>query len=122
MFILFDLIVNIQDFARSASAAGDGAASSTTWTVVADMFDYYLYQFPVIFQQVAGIIPLMAAGFTMIRMTRHNELTAMLASGVSLYRVASRPDHSGLHGAFSHPCAESGIRHFPAARDRKASP
>src|SRR6185503_13584748 len=54
-----------------------------------DMFDYYFYQLPVIFQQVAGVIPLLAAGFTMVRMTRHHELTAMLASGVSLYRVAA---------------------------------
>jgi lipopolysaccharide export system permease protein len=34
-------------------------------------------------------VPLLAAGFTMVRMTRHNELTAMLAAGVSLYRVAA---------------------------------
>ena len=63
-------------------------AGSSGWEIASDMFDYYFYQLPVIFQQVSGIIPLLAAGFTMVRMTRHNELTAMLASGVSLYRVA----------------------------------
>src|SRR5208283_379441 len=69
--------------------AAAGAANPTAWSIVADMADYYLYQIPLIFQQVSGIIPLLAAGFTMVRMTRHHELTAMMASGVSLYRVAA---------------------------------
>jgi lipopolysaccharide export system permease protein len=111
MYVLLDVIVNAQDFARGATPTPPAAKAPATHAATAvaktapasrpapssgssgaeiasDMFDYYFYQLPVIFQQVSGIIPLLAAGFTMVRMTRHHELTAMLASGVSLYRVA----------------------------------
>ncbi len=88
LYVLLDLIINLEDFSRGAMAASQVAAPST-WEVVRDMVDYYSYQMLVIFQQVAGVIPTLAAGFTMVRMTRHHELTAMLASGVSLYRVAA---------------------------------
>jgi lipopolysaccharide export LptBFGC system permease protein LptF len=88
MYVLMDIIVNIQDFAKGATVVTD-TGNATAWDIAGDMADYYLYQFPVIFQQIAGIVPLLAAGFTMVRMTRHNELTAMMASGVSLYRVAA---------------------------------
>lgn len=87
MYVLLDLIVNFDRFSKGASIAGQSTA--VIGDMGLDILEYYMYQMLVIFQQVAGAIPLMAAGFTMVRMTRHNELTAMLASGVSLYRVAT---------------------------------
>ena len=85
MYILLDLIVNFQGFSKGANVAHESSATD----LLLDMVDYYGYQMLVIFQQVSGIVPTLAAGFTMVRMTRHNELTAMLSSGVSLYRVAA---------------------------------
>src|SRR5439155_10768880 len=41
-----------------------------------------------IFVHLSGIIPIVAAAFTLIRMTRFNELTASLAAGVPLLRTA----------------------------------
>ncbi len=87
MYVLLDLVVNFDRFSKGAEVAGQ--STSLLGGVGLDIIEYYTYQTLVIFQQVAGAIPLMAAGFTMVRMTRHNELTAMLASGVSLYRVAT---------------------------------
>lgn len=87
MYVLLDLIVNFDRFSKGAAMAGESTALMGSMGL--DILEYYSYQLLVIFQQVAGAIPLMAAGFTMVRMTRHNELTAMLASGVSLYRVAT---------------------------------
>ncbi|HVS71051.1 MAG TPA: LptF/LptG family permease [Phycisphaerae bacterium] len=91
MYILLDLIVNFDNFTKGAQVAATQAASggSATFDVLWDIVDYYAFQSLVIFQLVSGAIPLLAAGFTMVRMTRHHELTAMLASGVSLYRVAA---------------------------------
>ena len=86
MYTLLDLIVNISRF--SGAAEKDVQGSVHFFSLMADIADYYGYQMLVIFQQVSAAIPLLAAGFTMVRMTRHNEMTAMLASGVSLYRVA----------------------------------
>ena len=88
MYILLDLIVNFDNFTKGATAARD-LQQPTLIAVLTDVFDYYAFQSLVIFQQVSGAIPLLAAGFTMVRMTRHHELTAMLSSGVSLYRVAA---------------------------------
>lgn len=92
MYTLFDLIVNFENFAKGAAAAATQSATPvppSAFSVLADMADFYGYQLLVIFQLVSGAIPTLAAGFTMVRMTRHHELTAMLASGVSLYRVAA---------------------------------
>ncbi len=98
MCTLLDLIVNLDSFTHVApsAAATQAAADSEHMTRMALIFhavwniiDFYSYQWLVMFQQVSGAIPLLAAGFTMVRMTRHHELTAMLASGVSLYRVAA---------------------------------
>src|SRR5439155_26672731 len=41
-----------------------------------------------IFTHLSGIIPIVAAAFTLIRMSRFNELTASLAAGVPLLRTA----------------------------------
>lgn len=89
MAILLDLIVNLDSFSKSASAsAATQAVHTSAGSAIWNIIDYYSYQSLVMFQTVSGAIPLLAAGFTMVRMTRHRELTAMLASGVSLLRVA----------------------------------
>lgn len=83
--VLLDLIVNFDRFLKGAKAAQAGGAMN----ILGDIVEFYGYQMLVIFQYLAGVIPLLAAGFTMVRMTRQNELSAMLSSGVSLYRVAA---------------------------------
>ncbi len=87
MYVLLDLIVNFDQFTR-ASATVHASGIGVVVTIFTEIANYYAYRMLVIFQQVCGAIPLLAAGFTMVRMTRNNELSAMLASGVSLYRVA----------------------------------
>ena len=86
MYVVLDLVVNLESFTSAAPHAQGFALFAS---LVYDIVDYYAYQMLAIFQQVSGAIPLLAAGFAMVRMTRHHELTAMLASGVSLYRVAA---------------------------------
>ena len=87
LYILLDLIVNFDQFTHAQAAAHAGNWSSFAG-LVGEISSFYMYRTLLIFQQVCGIIPLLAAGFTMFRMTRNRELTALLASGVSLYRVA----------------------------------
>jgi lipopolysaccharide export LptBFGC system permease protein LptF len=48
---------------------------------------YYSYQSLAYFNELGGVIIIVAASFTLARMNHTNELTAMLASGVSLHRV-----------------------------------
>ena len=120
MAVLLDLIVNLDNFSKSAAATTQ-AANTTAGSAIWNMLDYYSYQSLVMFQTVSGAIPLLAAGFTMVRMTRHNELTAMLASGVSLLRVAVPVVLVSL--AFRGTLLDQpGIHHLPALRRRKTPP
>jgi lipopolysaccharide export system permease protein len=50
--------------------------------------NYYFFQTFRIFVHLSGIIPIVAAAFTLIRLARFNELTASLAAGVPLLRTA----------------------------------
>jgi len=80
LYIIVDLFVNLDEFTeRDQSAA----------VVLANVCDYYGYNLFLYFSQLSGVITLVAASFTLARMQRSNELTAILASGTSLYRVAA---------------------------------
>jgi len=51
------------------------------------IFSYYGYQSVAYFAELGGVILVASAVFTLARMNKTNELTAMLAAGVSLHRV-----------------------------------
>jgi hypothetical protein len=76
--IVADLFVNLDEFAE-----GDPG-----WRAVAHaIVSYYGYQSLVYFSELGGVIIVAAATFSLAMMNHTNELTAMMASGVSLYRV-----------------------------------
>jgi len=79
LYIILDLFANIDEFT--------GAAKSNR-EVVWEILNYYSYHSFFYFAQVAGMITLVAAAFTLTRLHRGNELVAFLAGGLSLYRVA----------------------------------
>jgi lipopolysaccharide export LptBFGC system permease protein LptF len=79
LYVVFDLFFNMDEFTeggRSLAAvlAGIGVFYG------ANLFSY--------FSQLSGVITVVAGMLTLGRLRRLNELTALLASGVSLYRVA----------------------------------
>jgi len=81
--IVVDLFVNMDEFAELATK-GDGM---TFGEIVGIIFQYYAANSLVYFIELGGIIVIASASFTLARFNHTNELTAMLASGVSLYRV-----------------------------------
>lgn len=81
LYILLDIVFNLDEFTRYRDTVGP-------WGIVAGMAGYYGPRSVVVYSQLAGIIPVMAAAFTLMRMSRFNELTALLAAGVPLLRVA----------------------------------
>jgi len=89
LIITLDLIVNIDEFAQVAQrmpetvSAGEKFAAAA-WAIV----DFYAPQVFLFYVYAAGVLPIAAAGFTFAALMRHRELTAMLAGGISLYRVA----------------------------------
>ncbi|MEM6333548.1 MAG: LptF/LptG family permease [Planctomycetota bacterium] len=56
----------------------------TVWVIV----DYYVPLMLLIYVFFSGLIVLAGMGFTLSALSRQRELTAMVASGISLYRVA----------------------------------
>jgi len=79
LYVVLDLFVNLDEFTEG----GKGVL-----TIVANVVDYYFYNLPLYFSQLSGVIAAFAACATLARMQRQNEITAVLASGTSLYRVA----------------------------------
>ncbi len=73
-----DLFINMDEFAKQNKKFVD---------LVGVISSFYGYQMLVYFTELGGIIITAAAAFSLATMNRTNELTAMLASGVSLHRV-----------------------------------
>ena len=80
LYVVLDLFFNMDEFTERG-----GAASG----VLVDVFSYYWPNLFRYFGQLSGVITLAACLATLARMRRTNELTAVLASGVSLFRVAA---------------------------------
>jgi len=79
LYVLLDMFANIDEFADP---------DKPMRRMIREILSYYGYHSFLYFAQVAGMITLVAAAFTLARLYRSNELTAMLAGGISLYRVA----------------------------------
>ncbi|MEE9293351.1 MAG: LptF/LptG family permease [Phycisphaerae bacterium] len=79
LYMVLDLFFNVDEFTESGESL---------WTVCGNIVSYYGAHSCLYFSQLSGVITLFACMTTLARMRRANELTAVLASGVSLYRVA----------------------------------
>jgi len=76
--IVLDLFFNMDEFTEQ---------SGSFLSVLGDIWEYYATQSLVYFIELGGLIIVASAGFSLAKMNYTNELTAMLASGVSLHRV-----------------------------------
>lgn len=79
MIFSLDLMINLDEFTENKQLSG--------WEVGWNILDYYGNQFFFYFGQLEGLLVLTAGCITVGRMTRANELTALLASGVPLQRI-----------------------------------
>jgi len=82
LYIVLDMVFNFDEFAVTREGAGASA-------MIANIAEYYFFQSFRIFAQLSGVIPVVAAAFTFLRLSRFNELTAMMAAGINLIRVAA---------------------------------
>ena len=92
LYIVLDMVLNFDELSRnsqSADQASGGGGLLSLVSLVGNIVDYYFFQTFVYFVQLSGVIPVAAAAFTLFRMTRSNELTAMLAAGVPMLRLAA---------------------------------
>jgi lipopolysaccharide export system permease protein len=77
--IIIDLFVNLDEFTEHADLE--------TAVVLKNIFTFYLLNSTLYFRDFAGMITVVAAAFSFGKMVRHNELVAVMASGVSLKRI-----------------------------------
>jgi len=90
---IVDLFVNINGVIESvdASTSGVGEAGGSFAHIFGVISFIVRFYFPRLFQFYAflvGLLTIGATGFTLVQLHRHRELTAVLAAGVSLHRVA----------------------------------
>ena len=78
--VVIDLFVSLDEFAEHHADLG-------TFAVLKNIYNYYSIQCTLWFRDLAGMITVIAAVFSLARLTRKNELIAVMASGVSLKRV-----------------------------------
>jgi lipopolysaccharide export system permease protein len=74
LFVIGDLMDNADDFIESKASA-------------ATMLHYYGLQLPSLIIFIVPICLLLATLYSLSMLTRHNEIVAMRASGVSIYRI-----------------------------------
>jgi lipopolysaccharide export system permease protein len=84
MYIILDMVFNFSSLTQSR----DSSLSIPIWRVLADILAYYYYQSFVFFVYLSGMIAVVAAAFTLLRLSRFNETTALLAAGTPLLRVS----------------------------------
>jgi lipopolysaccharide export system permease protein len=77
--IMIDLFVNIDEFTEQAGF--------TAARVLRNIFLYYGRHSLLYFRDFSGMITVVAAVFSLGKMTRNNELVAVMASGISLKRI-----------------------------------
>ena len=77
--IIIDMFVNLDEFTKHADLE--------TAEVFKNIFMFYCLNNTLYFRDFAGMITVVAAAFSFGKMVRHNELVAVMASGVSLKRI-----------------------------------
>ncbi len=80
LYIVFDAFTNLEEFLRCGDECGG------LWRLLGS---FYAYRSILFFDRTAGLLTLVAGMFTVTWIQRHNEMTALLAAGVSRPRVVA---------------------------------
>jgi lipopolysaccharide export system permease protein len=78
LYIVADALGNLEEFLSHAEKSGD---------LIGTLTAYYGYRTISFFDRTSGVLALIAAMFTIAWLQRHNEMTALLAAGVSKRRI-----------------------------------
>lgn len=86
--ISIDIILELDSYIAACKAAIGAGRYGSLWTAVpAAVIDYNLPRVFQFYAYLLGLCSVAAAGFTLAQMVRTRELVAMLAAGISLWRV-----------------------------------
>jgi lipopolysaccharide export LptBFGC system permease protein LptF len=84
MYVALDMVFNFGNLTQTMGTERD----YTAWRLIYDIVDFYFYKAFFFFVHLSGMIAVVAAAFTMMRLSRFNEMTALMAAGTPLTRVA----------------------------------
>jgi lipopolysaccharide export system permease protein len=87
MFLTVDLFMNLDEFAELLGAKDATGHVLTLKDVALNVVRFYSARCALWYRDMAGMIIVIAAVFSLTRMTRNNELVAVMASGMSLKRI-----------------------------------
>lgn len=79
LIVIVDMLTQMDEFTEDRSLG--------PVQIVGVMVDYYAYNLPLYFSYLSGPMMAVAAAFSIGRLLRNNELTAIVASGVPLQRL-----------------------------------
>jgi lipopolysaccharide export LptBFGC system permease protein LptF len=88
LFVLVDMLLDFDEF-LAAGEARAGRFGSVLVATVYSIVDYYYPMTLLLFVFLAGLLVAAAMGFTIWGLARAGEVVAMVASGISMYRVAA---------------------------------
>jgi lipopolysaccharide export system permease protein len=74
LYLVLDAFSNLDNFLRYAEQRG---------SLLSVMGEFYFYRAIGFFERLSGVISMIAAMFTVTWIQRHNEMTALMAAGVS---------------------------------------
>jgi lipopolysaccharide export system permease protein len=78
LYVVFDAFSNLDEFMHFTEKDGN---------LLGTMFEFYWYRSIFFFERVSSMLSMIAGMFTLTWIQRHNELTALMAAGVSRTRV-----------------------------------
>ncbi len=87
MFLTIDLFMNLDEFAELLGMEDATGHEMTMKDVMLNVVRFYSVRCALWYKDMAGMIIVIAAVFSLARMTRSNELVAVMASGMSLKRI-----------------------------------
>ncbi|OQY08071.1 MAG: hypothetical protein B6I25_00210 [Planctomycetales bacterium 4572_13] len=87
MFLTIDLFMNLDEFAELLGMEDATGHEMTMMDVMMNVVRFYGIRCALWYKDMAGMIIVIAAVFSLTRMTRSNELVAVMASGMSLKRI-----------------------------------
>ncbi len=87
LYVVLDMVFNFDELVQKGPQTSRGL--DVLVDVAKNAADYYFYQIFLYFVHLSAIIPVVAVAFTLMRLSRNNELTAAMAAGVPLLRLAA---------------------------------
>lgn len=78
LYVVFDAFSNLDEFLRYVEKEG---------TLLGIMGEFYAYRSLLFFERISAMLTMIAGMFTVTWIQRHNELTALMAAGISRTRI-----------------------------------